>query len=157
MKRQFWIGVTSVAVVIAAGTGCSSDKDKSTAGQPSGAQSAPAGPVIIVDGKNLNITGAVTCTVAGPNTNIGIGDASAGIGAVVSNANPPIVHAVGLGSVDGITLGFSDAAPNQATNAGAAKKDKTYAIKGTASGVDMTNPQQPQPVTKSFEMSVTCP
>lgn len=157
MKRQFWIGVTSVAVMVAACAGCSNEKDKPSSGQPGGAQPAPAGPVVIVDGKNLNITGAVTCTVAGANTNIGIGDASAGIGAVVSNDTPPIVHAVGLGSVDGITLGFSDAAPDQATNAGAAKKDKTYAIKGTARGTDMSNPQQPQTVTKSFEMSVTCP
>ena len=154
MKR-FWIGVTSAAV-IAAGGACSSEKSNS--GQPSAAPPpAQSGPVVIVDGKNLSVTGAVTCTTSGSNTNIGIGDAGAGIGAVVSNDNPPIVHAVGLGSVNGITLGFSDAAPNQATNAGAAKKDKTYAIKGTASGVDMTNPQQPQTVTKQFEMSVTCP
>ena len=113
--------------------------------------------MIIVDGKNLNVTGAVTCTPSGENTNIGIGDAANGIGAVVSNGTPPIVHAVGLGNVNGIVLGFSDAAANQATNAGAAVKDKTYAIKGTASGVDMTNPDQPQPVTKPFELNVTCP
>ena len=42
-------------------------------------------------------------------------------------------------------------------NAGAAVNGKSYAIKGTASGVDMTNPQQPRPVTKPFEMDVTCP
>ena len=76
---------------------------------------------------------------------------------MVSNANPPIVHSVGLGSVNGITLGFSDAAPNQGGNAGAAVNGKTYAIKGTATGLDMSNPQQPQPVTKSFELDVTCP
>ncbi len=71
---------------------------------------------------------------------------------MVSNDNPPIVHSVGLGSVNGVTLGFSDAAPNnQGANAGAAVSGKDYAIKGTASGADMTNPQQPQPVTKSFE------
>ena len=77
---------------------------------------------------------------------------------MVSNDNPPIVHSVGLGSVNGVTLGFSDAAPNnQGANAGAAMSGKDYAIKGTASGADMTNPQQPQPVTKSFELDVTCP
>ncbi|MDT5140450.1 MAG: ipoprotein LpqH [Mycobacterium sp.] len=154
MKREFWVGVAGVAVVVAASAGCSSDK--SSKGQPS-SPPAPSGPVVIVDGKNLNVTGAVTCTPSGENTNIGIGDAANGIGAVVSNATPPIVHAVGLGSVNGIVLGFSDAAANQATNAGAAVKDKTYAIKGTASGVDMTNPDQPQPVTKPFELNVTCP
>ena len=154
MKREFWIGVAGVAVVVAASAGCSSDK--SSKGQPSSSP-APSGPVVVVDGKNLNVTGAVTCTPSGENTNIGIGDAANGIGAVVSNGTPPIVHAVGLGSVDGIVLGFSDAAANQATNAGAAVKDKTYAIKGTASGVDVTNPDQPQPVTKPFELNVTCP
>ena len=76
---------------------------------------------------------------------------------MVSNANPPIVHSVGLGSVNGVTLGFSDAAPNQAGNAGAAVNGKTYAIKGTATGLDMSNPQQPQQVTKPFELDVTCP
>jgi lipoprotein LpqH len=154
VKREFWVGVTGVAVVVAACAGCSSDKGSK--GQPS-SQSAPSGPVVIVDGKNLNVTGAVTCTPSGENTNIGIGDAANGIGAVVSNGTPPIVHAVGLGNVNGIVLGFSDAAANQATNAGAAVKDKTYAIKGTASGVDVTNPDQPQPVTKPFELNVTCP
>ena len=38
---------------------------------------------------------------------------------MLGNDNPPIVHSVGLGNVNGITLGFSDAAPNQASNAGA--------------------------------------
>ncbi|MEM6108217.1 lipoprotein LpqH [Mycobacterium sp. 050272] len=32
-----------------------------------------------------------------------------------------------------------------------------YAIKGTATGTDMTNPDQPQTLTKPFEMDVTCP
>jgi lipoprotein LpqH len=154
VKREFWVGVAAIAVVVSAAAGCSSDK--SSKGQPS-SPPAPSGPVVIVDGKNLNVTGAVTCTPSGENTNIGIGDAANGIGAVVSNGTPPIVHAVGLGSVNGIVLGFSDAAANQATNAGAAVKDKTYAIKGTASGVDMTKPDQPQPVTKPFELNVTCP
>ncbi len=76
---------------------------------------------------------------------------------MVSNDNPPIVHAVGLGNVNGITLGFSDAAPNQGSNAGAVQDGKSYTIKGTATGADMSNPQQPQQVTKSFELDVTCP
>ena len=76
---------------------------------------------------------------------------------MLGNDNPPIVHSVGLGNVNGVTLGFSDAAPNQASNAGAAVNGKSYAIKGTASGVDMSNPQQPKQVTRSFELDVTCP
>ncbi|QLL06956.1 lipoprotein LpqH [Mycobacterium vicinigordonae] len=156
MKRGIVAGLAGLALVVVSCAGCSSKSEK--AAQSSAPQgTAPSGPVVIVDGQNLKVTGAVTCTPSGNNINIGIGDASAGIGAVVSKDTPPIVHAVGLGAVNGVTLGFSDAAPNQATNAGAAVKDKTYAIKGTASGVDVSNPQDPKSVTKPFEMSVTCP
>lgn len=156
MKRGIVVGV-GVAVVIAAGAGCSSNK--SSTGSGGGSSSAPSTATqVIVDGQNQNVSGAVTCTAAGDNTNIGIGDPTNGVGAVVSNGNPPLVHAVGLGAVNGVTLGFSDAAPNnQGANAGAAVNGKSWAIKGTATGVDMSNPQQPQPVTKSFELDVTCP
>ncbi|HXA91551.1 MAG TPA: lipoprotein LpqH [Mycobacterium sp.] len=155
MKRGITAGVAGVAMVVAALAGCSSNK--SNPGASSSAAPAAAGPQVIIDGQKQNITGQVSCTAAGDNTNIGIGDATNGLGAVVSNANPPIVHAVGLGSVNGITLGFSDAAPGQGGNAGAAQSGTSYSIKGTATGVDMSNPQQPQQVTKSFEMDVTCP
>jgi len=143
-----------VAVVVAACAGCSSNKSNTGA---SSSAPAAAGPQLIVDGQNQNVTGQITCNSANGNTAIGIGDATAGLGAVVSNDNPPIVHSVGLGNVNGVTLGFSDAAPNQASNAGAAVNGKSYAIKGTASGVDMSNPQQPKQVTRSFELDVTCP
>lgn len=153
MKRGILVGVAGVAMVVAACVGCSS---KSNTGSSSSAPSA-AGPQVIVDGQAQSVSGQVTCTPAGDNINIGVGDATAGVGAVISNGNPPIVHSVGLGSVNGVTLGFSDAAPNQAGNAGAAVSGKSYAIKGTATGSDMSNPQQPQQVTKSFEIDVTCP
>lgn len=156
MKRGIVVGVAAVAMAAAGLAGCSSNKSGTNASSSSSA-SAPAGPQVIVDGQSQNVTGQVSCTANGDNTNIGIGDASNGLGAVVSNASPPIVHAVGLGSVNGITLGFSDAAPNQGGNAGAAQDGKSYAIKGTAAGLDMSNPQEPKPVTKSFEMDVTCP
>lgn len=155
MKRGIVVGVAGVAVAVAACAGCSSNKS-STGASPSSAAAA-AGPQVIVDGQNQNVSGQVTCSSANGVTTIGIGDPTAGVGAVVSNDNPPIVHSVGLGSVNGIALGFSDAAPNQASNAGAAVNGKSYAIKGTATGTDMSNPQQPQQVTKPFELDVTCP
>ncbi|HUH68280.1 MAG TPA: lipoprotein LpqH [Mycobacterium sp.] len=157
MKRGIVVGVAGVAMVVAACVGCSSNKSSTGSASSPPAAAGAAGTQVIVDGQKQNITGAVTCTSAGDNINIGIGDATNGVGAVVSNANPPIVHSVGLGSVNGVTLGFSDAAPNQSGNAGAAVSGKSYAIKGTATGVDTSNPQQPQQVTKSFEMDVTCP
>jgi lipoprotein LpqH len=146
--------VAGVAVVVVACAGCSSNKSNTGA---SSSAPAAAGPQLTVDGQNQTVTGQVTCTNANGVTTIGVGDATAGVGAVVSNDNPPIVHSVGLGSVNGVTLGFSDAASNQGSNAGAAVNGKSYAIKGTASGVDMSNPQQPQQVSKSFELDVTCP
>jgi ipoprotein LpqH len=149
------VGVAGVAVVVAACAGCSSNK--SSTGASSSSAPAAAGPQVIVDGQNQNVSGQVTCNSANGVTTIGIGDATAGVGAVVSNDNPPIVHSVGLGSVNGVALGFSDAAPNQASNAGAAVNGKSYAIKGTATGTDMSNPQQPKTVTKPFELNVTCP
>jgi ipoprotein LpqH len=155
VKRGIVVGVAGVAVVVAACAGCSSNK--SSTGASSSSAPAAAGPQVIVDGQNQNVTGQVTCNSANGVTTIGIGDATAGVGAVVSNDSPPIVHSVGLGSVNGIALGFSDAAPNQASNAGAAVNGKSYAIKGTATGTDMSNPQQPQQVTKPFELDVTCP
>ena len=158
VKRGITAGVVGVAVVAAALAGCSSNKSTPGASSSSsGAPAAAAGPQLTIDGQNQNITGQVTCTVAGDNTNIGIGDATNGVGAVVSNANPPIVHSVGLGNVNGVALGFSDAAPGAGGNAGAAQNGKTYAINGTATGVDMSNPQQPQQVKKSFQLNVTCP
>lgn len=156
MKRGIVVGVAGVALAAAACAGCSSNKSSTGASSSSGAPAA-SGPQLTVDGQNQNVSGQVTCNTANGVVTIGIGDATAGIGAVVSTDNPPIVHSVGLGSVNGVALGFSDAAPNQASNAGAAVNGKYYAIKGTATGTDMSNPQQPKTVTKPFELDVTCP
>ncbi len=155
MKRGIVVGIAGVAIVVAGCAGCSSNKSNTGASNPGPA--APAGPQLIVDGKDQNVSGPVTCTPAGNNINIGIGDVANGVGAVISNDNPPIVHSVGLGTINGVTLGYSDAAQGQGGDAGAAVSGKSYQIKGTASGADMSNPQQPQPVTKKFELDVTCP
>lgn len=153
MKRGIVVGVAGVAIAVAGCAGCSSNKSNTGASN----SPAPAGPQVIVDGKSQNVSGPVTCNPAGNKITIGIGDAANGVGAVISNDNPPIVHAVGLGTVDGINLGYSDAAPGQGGSAGAAASGKSYQIKGTATGADMSNPQQPKPVTKPFELDVTCP
>ncbi|HEY0229130.1 MAG TPA: lipoprotein LpqH [Mycobacterium sp.] len=155
MRREIVVGVAGVAMVAAACVGCSSNK--SSTGASSSSASAPAGPQLTVDGQNQNVTGQITCNTANGVITIGVGDPTAGIGAVLSTDTPPIVHSVGLGNVNGVALGFSDAAPNQASNAGAAVNGKSYAIKGTATGTDVSNPQQPQTVTKPFELDVTCP
>jgi ipoprotein LpqH len=94
--------------------GCSSNKSKPSS--PTGSSSpAAVGNQVIIDDQNQNVTGQVTCTTAGSNVNIGIGDPSTGIGAVVSTADPPVVQAVGLGNLTGVTLGYAAGAPNQGT------------------------------------------
>jgi ipoprotein LpqH len=125
MKHGTVVGVAGAAMVVASLVGCSSNKFDFTGG---------GWPQVIVDGQNRNITGQVGCTVNGDNINISIGDATNGVGAVISNANPPVVHSVGLGNVNGITLGFSDAAPNQTGNAEAARNGKSYTTQGHRDG-----------------------
>jgi ipoprotein LpqH len=138
------VGVATAATVVAALAGCSSNSPSTS--------SPAAGPTqVIIDGQNQNVTGQVTCTQANGNVNIGIGDPTTGIGAVISNANPPVVQAVGLGNLTGVTLGYSAGAPNQG-NAQATKNGNSYTVKGTVAGLNGANS-----LTKTFEMDVTCP
>lgn len=150
-KRGILVGIAAVATVVAGLAGCSSNKSNTSSNTSTPAAAAEK---VVIDGQSQNVTGPVSCTQAGGNTNIGIGDAANGIGAVVSNADPPVVQAVGLGNLTGATLGYAAGAPNQGT-VQATKTGNSYTIKGTAAGVNMANPQQQ--LTKSFEMDVTCP
>jgi lipoprotein LpqH len=152
VKREVAVGAVGAAVVVAALAGCSS---KSTNSSSSGGASAnsPITTKVTVDGQDQNVSGAATCTTAGDNVNIGIGDPANGIGAVVTNTDPPAVHAVGLGSPNGSTLGYSDANQGQGS-AQAVKQGNGYKISGTAVGMDTSNSQS---VTKPFELDVACP
>jgi ipoprotein LpqH len=151
-KCEILVGIAAAATVVAGLAGCSSNKSNTS---NTSTPSAAAGPEkVVIDGQTQNVSGPVSCTPAGGNINIGIGDPANGIGAVVSNANPPVVQAVGLGNLTGVTLGYSAGAPNQGT-VQATKSGNSYTIKGTAAGVNMANPQQQ--LTKPFEMDVTCP
>lgn len=159
MKRGIVAGVAGVAIVVAGLAGCSSNKSNtSSSSSPSAATaSAIAGASttkVTIDGQDQNVKGTISCVSAGGNVNIGVGDATTGIGAVLSDATPPVVHSVGLGNVNGVTLGYSDAAPSQG-KADVTKDGNSYKISGTATGVDMANPIQP--VNKPFEIDVACP
>ncbi|WP_319447635.1 MULTISPECIES: lipoprotein LpqH [unclassified Mycobacterium] len=153
MKRAIAAGVLGAAVVVASVAGCSSSTTKTGSSSSSGTSAAPIVTKVVVDGQDQNVAGTATCTVAGDNTNIGIGDPTNGVGAVVSNTDPPAVHAVGLGSPNGSTLGYSDAAQGQGS-AEATKVGNSYKITGTAVTLDATNAQ---PVTRPFELDVACP
>ncbi len=150
-KHRILVGIVAAAAVVASLAGCSGNKSGTSTS--TGSTAAVANKVVI-DGQTQNVTGQVTCTPSGGNINIGIGDPTNGIGAVVTSADPPVVQAVGLGNLTGVTLGYSAGAPNQAS-AQATKSGNSYTIKGTATGIATANPQQA--LTKSFEMDVTCP
>jgi lipoprotein LpqH len=147
------VGIAAPAIVVAGLAGCSNNKS-STSSSSTGTPSAAGPEKVVVGGQNQNVTGPVTCTPAGGNLNIGIGDPTNGIGAVITTGSPPAVQSVGLGNVNGVTLGYAAAAPNQG-NVQATKNGNSYTITGTATGVNMASPQQP--VTQTFEMDVTCP
>lgn len=153
-KRSLMISLAGAAVVVTGITGCSSngsDGSSSTSGSSAGSSGGKSTKVII-DGRNQNVSSAARCTVAGANTNVAIGDSTDGVGAVVSNDSPPVVHSVGLGTFNGVTLGYADAAGQG--NATATKTGNSYQITGTVVGVDTSNQQQ---TSKSFELDFTCP
>lgn len=151
MKRVLTIAVAGAAIVAAGISGCSSNKSTTSGGSSAAAGGGGGGPTVIIDGKNQNVTGSVACTTAGGTVNIAIGGSTTGIGAVLSDDNPPQVKSVGLGNVNGVTLAY---APGGGGNASATKNGSSYKITGTATGIDMANPMQP--VNKSFEIDVTC-
>lgn len=145
-KREILVGIVAAATVVAGLAGCSSNKSNTSS-------PAAGGYKVVIDGQAQNVTGQVSCSQAGSNINIGIGDPTNGIGAVVTSADPPVVQAVGLGNLTGVTLGYSAGAPNQG-NVQATKSGNSYTIKGTATGINTATPQQQ--VAKPFEMDVTC-
>jgi ipoprotein LpqH len=154
VKRGFLVAVGGAAIVIAGLSGCGSDEKKSeTTGETSSAAVAEGKTTVTIDGQDQQVQGTIACSSMGGNMNIAIGDATTGIGAVVSTGDSPTVQSVGLGNVNGVTLGYQSG-----TGQGDAKAEKdgnTYKISGTATGVDMANPMQP--VNKPFEIEVTCP
>jgi lipoprotein LpqH len=153
VKRGFVVAVGGAAIVIAGLSGCSSDEKKSeTSGETSSAAAAQGKTTVTIDGKDQAVQGTVVCSSMGGNMNIAIGDAATGIAAVVSEDGSN-VQSVGLGNVNGVTLGYQ--AGTGQGEAKAEKSDKTWKITGTATGIDMANPMQP--VNKPFELEVACP
>lgn len=152
-KHGVLVGIAAAVTVTAGLAGCSGNKSTTSPGSSS-SPPAPAANKVVIDGQPQNVAGPISCTQVNGNLSIGVGDPTTGVGAVVSNADPPVVQAVGLGNLTGVTLGYSAGAPNQG-NAQATKSGNSYTIKGTATGVDAANPQQP--ISKSFEMDVSCP
>jgi ipoprotein LpqH len=163
VKRGLVVAIGGAAIVIAGLSGCSSDKksespttsaEATTGAGTASATAAPSGggTKVTIDGQDQNVAGTVVCSAMGGNMNIAIGDAAMGIAAVVSE-DGATVQSVGLGNVNGVTLGYQNG-----TGQGEAKATKdgnNWKISGTATGIDMANPMQP--VNKPFEIDVACP
>src|SRR3954466_9735599 len=152
VKRGFVVAIGGAAIVVAGLSGCSSEKKSETSGETSSAASAQGKTTVTIDGKDQAVQGTVVCSSMGGNMNIAIGDAATGVAAVLSE-DGKTVQSVGLGNVNGVTLGYQAGAGQG--EAKAEKDDKTWKISGTATGVDMANPMQP--VNKPFEIEVACP
>lgn len=158
MKRSVSVAAAATAIVVVGLSGCSSDKSSTSSGGSSNQTSAASSSgssvaKVTIDGKDQNVQGTVVCSSAAGDVNIAIGGAQTGIGVVLTDASPPAVKSVGLGNVNGVTLGYSPAGGQG--KASATKDGNKYKISGTATGVDMANPMQP--VNKPFEIDVTCP
>ncbi len=156
MLRGLTVGVGCTAMVVAGLVGCSSKKAETSAvSATSGSVTASAGAgtaKVSIDGQPKDVQGQIACTTAMGNLSIGIGDTTSGI-AVVMSPDASKVTSVALGNVNGAALGFQDGVGG--AKATATKDGSTYKISGTATGVDMSNPMQP--MTKPFEIEVTCP
>ena len=121
MKRGFLVAVGGAAIVIAGLSGCSSDEKKSespatsaeatTGAGTASATAAPSGggTKVSIDGQDQNVDGHRRLRTMGGNMNIAIGEAATGIAAVVSEGDSPTVTSVGLGNVNGVTLGYQPA------------------------------------------------
>lgn len=160
MRRGVVIAAAASAIVIAGVPACSHDKSASSTSESSSpassasvhAEGAASKVKVSIDGKDQNVEGTVSCTEAGGHVNIAIGGSATGIGAVLTDANPPGVTSVALGNVDGTTLAYAQG--DGQGEASATKDGNSYKISGTATGVDMKNPMSV--VKKPFEIDVTC-
>jgi lipoprotein LpqH len=158
MKREVLIMAGMAATLATVMVGCSHHDTATHVGNAAVAPAGASNTKVLVDGKDQNVKGQVACTTAAGTVNIAIGGGSGssgvptGIGAVLTDANPPTVKSVALGNVNGVSLGVG----GTTGKANATKDGSTYKISGTASGMDMSNPMA-GPVNKSFELDVACP
>lgn len=169
MKHELLIAV-GAAMIVAGLAGCSNGtkspntssstmtsssatSTSSTIATVSGAASpGPGSAKVTVDGQPQNITGPVVCSTTDGKFSIAIGEPITGV-IVGLEPDASVVHGVGLGTVNGVVLSFTEGVPGN--NASATKDGNNYKVTGTATGVAEANPAQQ--VSKPFQIDVTCP
>ncbi|CDP87838.1 MULTISPECIES: lipoprotein LpqH [Mycolicibacterium] len=168
MKREFLVAVGGAAIVIAGLSGCSSSDKKDTSNDSTATATATASATasveagdakattgagtarVSIDGKEHKVEGTVVCATVAGNVSLTAGQGMSAVTATVSEGDQPSVTAVGLGNIDGVTLGYTPGLPGG--SAEATKDGNKYTIKGNATGMDGMNQ-----VTKPFELEVACP
>jgi ipoprotein LpqH len=150
VNRSVTVAAAATAIVVVGLSGCSST---STPGQK---VSTSGTAKVVIDGKDQNVNGAVTCQKASGQLQIGIGQPGTSTSVVVqaTDANPPAVHQIALGNVNGVTLSYQQGSPG--ASAQATQDGNGYKFTGTATGMNTANPMAGM-VSKSFEVDVTCP
>ena len=164
MKRELLIAIAAVTIVAGA-VGCSSGNKasgpssnsatpSSTSPSAAASSSTPAAAAgetkVTVDGQPQNVSGPVVCATNNGKFSIAIGEAITGV-IVGLEPDASAVHDVGLGTINGVVLSFTEGAPGN--NAGATKTGNSYHITGTATGMDNGGQQ----VSKPFTIDATCP
>jgi ipoprotein LpqH len=148
VKRSVAVAAAATAIVVVGLSGCSST---STPGQK---VSTGGHAKVVVDGKDQNAQGPVTCQQAGGALQIGIGQGQGAIAVQGTDGNPPNVQQIALGTVNGVTLAYQQGSPGASVQA--TKNGSDYKFTGTATGMDPANAAAGL-VSKSFEVDVTCP
>ena len=111
MKQEVMVMAGAAAILAVGLAGCSGNKSVSTPNGEVAAASA-SNTKVLIDGQDQNVKGQVACATTAGSVNIAIGGPAAGgagggtgIGAVLTDANPPVVTSVALGNVNGVALG----------------------------------------------------
>ncbi len=155
MKRELLIAIAAVTIVAGA-AGCSSGNKASgpSSNSSTPSSSSPAAAAgetkVTVDGQPQNVSGPVVCATNNGKFSIAIGEAITGV-IVGLEPDASAVHDVGLGTINGVVLSFTEGAPGN--NAGATKTGNSYHITRTATGMDNGGQQ----VSKPFTIDATCP
>jgi lipoprotein LpqH len=147
MNHGFVVAVGGAVIVVAGMAGCSSQQAGGVT------QGVGSGGKVVIDGQDQNVQGNVMCQTTPSGVQIGIGQE--GVAAQMTGSDPLTVQQASPGKVNGVTLVYQNGNPMGGGTAQATKNGKSYTITGTATGIDPTNPMQP--LSKPFEIDVTCP
>lgn len=126
-------GIAALTAVAAMSAACSSSPQPAA---PPGTLS-PGTAQITIDGRDVGITHAVSCSPAGFLTTITTGDDASGISAMVSNEDELTAESVSFRNVGGFT-GSYNAGLGEPT-ATVRMTGRTYDISGTAQGFRTDN------------------